>query len=67
LLTPKPKACHHLLAEGSHPLQGDKPYDKHKTQRGKNATAESLFHVYRLVMVAKPERVMLWASENLGA
>ena len=24
LLTPKPKACHHLLTEGIHPLQGDK-------------------------------------------
>ena len=28
LLTPKTKACHHLLAEGTHSLQGDKPYDK---------------------------------------
>ena len=24
LLTPKPKACQHLLTEGIHPLQGDK-------------------------------------------
>ena len=24
LLTPKPEARHHLLAEGRHPLQGDK-------------------------------------------
>src|SRR5574344_370910 len=24
LLTSKPKACHHLLSEGSHPLQDDK-------------------------------------------
>ncbi|MDD6606910.1 MAG: hypothetical protein PUF00_03975, partial [Paraprevotella sp.] len=24
LLTPKPKAYHHLLLEGHHPLQGDK-------------------------------------------
>ena len=28
LLTPKPKAYHHLLSEGSHPLQGDK-HKKH--------------------------------------
>ena len=28
---------------------------------------KGLFHVYRLVIDAKPERVMMWASENLEA
>ena len=28
---------------------------------------KGLFHVYRLVMDAKPDRVMMWASENIEA
>ena len=28
---------------------------------------KGLFHVYRLVKDAKPDRVMMWPSENLGA
>ena len=31
LLTPKSKVYHHLLSEGSHPLQGDKPKKHFRT------------------------------------
>ena len=35
LLTPKPKACHHLLSEGFHPLQGDKQTINLSTSKGR--------------------------------
>ena len=50
LLTPKPKAYHHLLSEGCHPLQGHKQDINLCLRCTRN---ECLFFVYRLVVDAK--------------
>ena len=77
LLTPHPKPKPHLLSEGCQPLQGDKqeinPFSSEEVHRfvvyfhkfSMMITAGwGLFPVYRLVLDAKPDRVMPCLTGN---
>ncbi|MCI6250260.1 MAG: hypothetical protein MR641_03395, partial [Bacteroidales bacterium] len=78
ILTPHPKPKPHLLSEGCKPLHGDKqeinPFPRKIDVGNEWRTPHFIFHddfsraglfpVYRLVLDAQPDRVMLCLAEN---
>ena len=68
LLTPKPKARHHLLSEGKHSLQGDK-HKKHfvRREQERNTVSVSIWYAEDMCKIGVCVRyVCFWGLSPCG-